>query len=274
MENIRPLQSGPLRNLKNLLIAIAILAVMLPGTVACDSGKPHAAHSTPARTSSPAPKPTTKHPHCELQVVKTGFSIQYGEGNAPKRKRDGNVFYGALVRNPCKDTALSSDVGVVAVNGAYRSSDDDPADVLTGSTRRIPELLPGRTVGLCGILGNDSDYDATKVAKIRLRVGTARWNTRSSSKPQTVRAEHVVLGSRDAKGRVPITFQLDMSGELKYSWMSIITLDGADRIVAGENREIDDGGGAPGGTVHTSVWTPPRTKGLHVEIFFVTDSYM
>ena len=273
MDDIRPWRPGPLRNLKNLLVTAAILAVVLPGTVACNSGNPHAAHSMPARTSSPAPRSTTAHPHCELQVVKTGFSVQYGEGNAPKDKRDGNINYGIVVKNPCKNAALDSQLDVLAVSDAYSATEESPDHIIIGSPRRLPELLPGHTVNVCGGFDNGGDFDATKIAKIHVRVGTPQWKAGQPSQ-QVVRAEHVVLGSRNADGYVPITFQLRMTGELKYSWMAIITLNKSERIVSGENREIYDGGGSPGGTIHTSVWMPAGMHGLHSEISFVTDSYV
>jgi hypothetical protein len=267
----RPIGHRPWVLALSVVVVAAVVGVL---AVLHNSGKPGAAPGSPRPTATSGGSPSSVS-HCELQVTNDGFSVRYGEDNAPKRKGDGDIFYGVVVKNPCDRAAVKVQLYINGVVSSYRSSSVDPHGVIIGDPRNIPELLPNHSIGLSGTFSNGGDYDATKVAKLNVRIFSHQWeSSRSTPAQQTVRAEHVTIGARNSEGYVPITFKLGMTSELTYGWMSIITLDSQGQVVSGENRSIDTGSGIPGSSVKTSVWVPPDTVDPHPEIFFVTDSYL
>lgn len=250
-----------------LVVIVAVVSVIV---IMRDHASPQSGNSPPPSPSSSGTASAT-HTPCKLQVTDSGFSNHYGKlYGVSTPKSEGEIQYGAIIANPCAKAVANGSVTVIAVSSAYHNVHDTGA-ILASETRSILQLAPGQQTGVAGIMPNGGDYDAAKVAGIRVRV-LAHWVSASDVPSQPpADARHITVGSRNEDGYVPIRFTLHIDSGLDSNWMSIVMRDDSGSIVSGE-MEIVGHASSSGDIVHTSAWVPQGATGLHAEIYFIHGS--
>jgi hypothetical protein len=117
-------------------------------------------------------------------------------------------------------------------------------------------------------------YDASKVARIHLRIGDVIWKPVAEVTPPSIATfTDLVIGARDAGGFVTITFNASVQPPtpLRNAVLGTIVRDAAGRIVSGGLTELSpDSGFTPaGGRGHANSWIPPSVPGVHAEIYLL-----
>jgi hypothetical protein len=211
-------------------------------------------------------------------VVETAFVNHYGPlGNLQIAQVDGSIRYAFVVSNPCPQVAVHTDYVVSAVDSSGREVRTVDGSTPIGVHDGVPDLQPGRKVGLSGEVGNGSGsgparehYDPTTVAAVKVTLKNTGWQPPASRTPgPAASAENVTAGARDRDGNLPITFTLRTAGDPGNKSMSILVRDSTGKLVTGEQRRFDKVGPASGDTVHTQIWVPAGLTAPRIEVFFV-----
>ena len=230
----------------------------------------------PDRSTSPG-HPSTTGSACEPQVAETGFVDQYGLVDGRQvTAADGSIRFAFVVVNPCSQVALHTDYEASATDRTGRPLPTRNGRATVARSGRVPDLLPGRRIGLSGTIVNSrgsavtSDaYDPTQVSAVTVELRNTGWRSAASGVPGvTASAGNIQLGTRGPDGYLPVRYTLRADGQLRDDWMSIIVRNGTGGIVTGEQRRFDKAGPTSGDTVRTAVWIPAGLTDPHVEIFF------
>lgn len=243
----------------------------------------HRARPQPPATEDPTTPAgaSATPPRCDLRVVESGFSNQYGLVTGRQVPADaGQINWGLIIENPCPQAAVNIQMSVEAVDASGSAARGSVA-----MPRKIPAVMPGQRMGVVGAIPNDrrnggsvAAYDATTVTGIKVTSLHAGWTTPAEvAQPPTFTARNIALGARSAESDVPITYTLEVDPPRDFGdeWMAIVVRDAAGKIVSGQARTVNIESGVPpsGQVVHTSAWVPATAPNPHVDIYFVRGGF-
>lgn len=263
-----PPPGPPPRRWPWILGAIALVVVVLTaGGVALvvtrqdDTSPP--ARTLPADSPSPSPKP------CRPKIVDSGFWNNRDPYGKVVPAKDGRIDFGAIVKNPCKQTATHVTLDAYAF--------DAHGHQLTDGTTAPYAIPPGKMLGIPGIFNNgDPSYDASRVAKIKISVDLNFMAWSQGGYLQMVSATHVRAGSYNREEqRYPITFRINFkypTDTLNHESICVVLRNAKGSMLSIE-LSVAPGDPQSGEVVHS--FTPGPAMGVdpsRTEVYFLQSS--
>jgi hypothetical protein len=244
------------------------------------SVRPTAASSLPASSSATAPE-------CQLRVLESGFTNRYGPLDGGRNTpAQGQIQLGLVLENPCQQAAVDIRLIAEARDASGKTIPFDDGFSNAGASLSLPVLLPGQRIGMAGQMVNNrasgsaaGSYDATRVAALTVRIDPVRWRAVTEMPEQvSAAASGAVLGARRADGSAPVSFTLRLN-PLRLTgieWACFIVRDAAGRIVSGDltRMQLPHDPSPSGDTVHSEIWVPSATPGLHVDIYAMPAGFL
>jgi hypothetical protein len=210
--------------------------------VGCGPGGKQAGGATPSK------KPTAAAA-CHLQVLDSGTSVvakqdlRKGDGWWGLPIDDTEVWYGFLVKNPCKQVAVGAGLEVKPVDKSGNTVFTDRSKPIPAIPHAMPNILPGQTVGFGGVLRNrdDSRYDPLTVAGVKVQVDDRTWRPTGSFGGWALPTVDGVSVGAAVDGLVPLSFTVRASaaGGSLHSPMGIaVYRDANERVVSSASFRV------------------------------------
>jgi hypothetical protein len=231
------------------LAALVLAAAVAPG--GCGTG-----HPSGGTTSGAAPASSSASgPSCSPAVAESGFT-----------DRNGYLWYGLVVTNPCPQAAVDNQIRVVARDAAGHALSTDADD--TGA--HLPVILPGQRLGVAALI--HLAHDPGTVASLGVDITSRELVPASvfAAWPKTVTAEDVSYGVPDAAGATTMTFHLRTdppNTPLCHPVAQVIVRDRAGRIIYGRAQPVD----AP--TVTVGILLPAGADRPRTDVYVVQGRY-
>jgi hypothetical protein len=207
----------------------------------CGPSTKHASGSTPSK------KPTAAAA-CHLQVLGSGVSVvakqdlRRGDGWWGLPIDDTEAWYGFLVKNPCKQVAVAPGLEVRPVDKSGNTVFTDDSKPVPAIPHAMPNIPPGRTVGFGGVLRNrdDSRYDPSAVASVKVQVDVRTWRPTSSLNGWAFPTVGGVSVGAASGGLVPVSFTVrSAAGGSLHSPMGIaVYRDANGRVVSSASFRV------------------------------------
>ena len=197
---------------------VLVAAVALAG---CDTAHPPPAASSPSSASS------ASGPTCSPAVAESGFT-----------DRNGYIWYGLVVTNPCDQAAVNNRIRVVARDASGHALSTDADD--TGAN--LPVILPGQRLGVAALIHLAHDPGTVASLGVDIMSHEVAPVTLFAGWPKSVTAEDVSYGVPDAADATTMTFHLRTdppNTPLCHPVAQVIVRDRAGNIIYGAAQHVD-----------------------------------